>query len=385
MQPPTRFELGNPAPQPQPQPQMQPQPQQPPHFPPPPYREEQAKAKPKSGFARIFPTFITLSAFGGLALLAWFAYQEGRKPVAEEDLPVIKADNEPFKREPENPGGEEIPHMDKEVYNTYSGEKADYKKEAVAPQAEKPMDRDYLKKFAGTGDEEASEDQFAAKQETLNFGDKAAVAAPEKPVMEAPAVTPNTGGVEAQKPVEMPPVSSAPVMEKEMVAEAYKPKQIGGDAQEEEAAVKPVETAEPHESPDVAKTAPRAPVKPDAKVEKAEKKAEKKTEKPAEKTVAPKKVVKAAPAPVKAAASTGGLHIQLGAFRSEAEAKKEWKKLQGKFKTSLSPLSMVVQKVELPDKGTMYRLQAGPLKSRDDGRTLCKRLVDAGQGCFVVK
>lgn len=379
MQPPPRLDLGNPPQKPQSQSMMPP----PPHFPPPPYREEAAApAQKKTGLARILPTIVTLSAFGGLALLAWFAYQEGKAPIVEEELPVIKAEEESYKRVPENPGGEEIPHTDKEVYNSFTSDKplAEAKKAEPLPDAEQPIDRAFLKQFGESGDEGVENE---AKQESVEFGKKAVAAAAAAATEEAPlepkplplakadealpTPTPNTGGVEAVKEVAV-----------------EKPAQALADAAEKMIAAEPEKAEEPALPP-----IPKEAIK---KVEAAKKpETEKKVAVLKKPEVTKKEVVKpattVAPSPVKTAPVKMGKgpRVQLGAFRSEAEASREWKKMQAKYKTSLGNLSMMVQKVEIPNKGTMYRVQAGPLASKDAARTLCKKLVAAGQGCFIAK
>lgn len=359
MQPPPRLDLGNPPPKPQSQGMVPP----PPHFPPPPYREEAAAPKPqKKGLARILPTIVTFSAFGGLALLAWFAYQEGKTPIVEEELPVIKAEEESYKRAPENPGGEEIPHTDKEVYNSFTSDKplADAKKTEVMPDVEQPIDRAFLKQFGESGDEGVESE---AKQESVEFGKKEEALEPKPlPLAKAdealPKPTPNTGGV------------------KEAVAE--KPAQALADAAEKMIAAESKKLEEP--------ALPPIPAEAIKKIEAAKKP---EIEKKVADVVAQKKkeVVTPAPTPVKMPPIKMGKGplVQLGAFRSEAEAMREWKKMQAKYKTSLSMLSMMVQKVEIPNKGTMYRVQAGPLASKEAARTLCKKLVAAGQGCFIAK
>ena len=332
MQPPPRLDLGNPP--------------QPPHFPPPPYREETPPVpRPKSRLAKILPTLITLTAFGGLAVLAWFAYQEGKNPTSEEEVPVIKADKEPFKHAPENPGGEEIPNADKEVYNSFTGDKpkADAKKAETMPDSERPIDRSFLKQFAGTGEDDASN---PSKQEAIAFGDKKPEPKfnPDAPLEAKPLPlakgnealpTPNTGGVET--------VKKAPVAEE---APAAKP---AAEAEENAAA------------PEAQEVVKKATVT-----------------KPAKKAVAAKEAKKKAKI-------VGGPRVQLGAYHSDAEATREWKKIHTKHKGLLANAHMVVQKVEIAGKGTLFRLQAGGLKSKEAAHVLCKKLVAAGQGCFIVK
>lgn len=352
MQPPPRLDLGNP---------QQPHSAPPPHFPPPPYREEPpAPKKPKSGLAKILPTLITLAAFGGLAVLAWFAYQEGKNPVSEDEVPVIKADQEPFKHAPDNADSEDAPHAEKEVYNSFSSDKPAIDKKAQAmPDSERPIDRSFLKQFAGTGDDESSN----PKQEAVTFGDKKPDAKADAPLEAKPLPlakanealpTPNTGGVEVVKKMETAKEEHPPVADEAALKKAVD-------------MMKPDEESAAVSEKQVVKKAAVVKAKPTAKA-------------PAKKDTAKKETAKKT-----VAAKATGLRVQLGAYRSDAEATHEWKKALAKHKTQLAGLKMMVQKVDIAGKGTMFRLQAGPVKSKDAARVLCKELVAAGQGCFIAK
>lgn len=367
----------------------------PPYFPPPPYREENISVEgaPRGSsfsFARLLPTLITLGAFGGLALLGWFAYQEGRKPVAEQEVPVIKAESDNFKREPENPGGEEIPHMDKEVYNSFGdsdkGAAADKAKpgdQAHNP-SEQPVDRAFLKQFAGTAEEDGAEDEARAGKESVAFGQKPTVNTGEPVPQEDPADIADARKQETAEPV-APAIAPKPLTQDSMVESPS----VAPEKPIVPERVTPPGTAEDfREMPSVPLTTDvlKEPVKKEAVVKEPTVKAPAKTDshtatKKTETAKLKAELKTTSSKPVKA----GDLRVQLGSFKTEADAKKEWKRLQSKHKSVLSGLSSKVEKVTLADKGTMYRLQAGPVKTRDAGRTLCKKLTDAGVGCFVAK
>ena len=77
--------------------------------------------------------------FAGVVFLA---YKQGMKQGAEGNPPVIRADDSPTKVAPTNPGGIEIPHQDKTVYDRLSGgEKSDVQSDAehLLPSPEEPM------------------------------------------------------------------------------------------------------------------------------------------------------------------------------------------------------------------------------------------------------
>lgn len=97
-----------------------------------------------------------------------------------------------------------------------------------------------------------------------------------------------------------------------------------------------------------------------------------------EEKVQPAKPVK--PAPPKASPVSGKWRIQLGAFGSEANAKKLWASLQSKV-SGLSNASHY-----LVPAGNVSRLQAGPFASRADAEAMCSKVKSAaaGQGCLVI-
>ncbi|HEY4343618.1 MAG TPA: SPOR domain-containing protein [Parvibaculum sp.] len=78
--------------------------------------------------------------FAGVVFLA---YKQGLKQGAQGNPPVIRADGTPSKVAPVNPGGMEIPHQDRSVYDRMSGSNADDNAqpdaEHLLPKPEEPM------------------------------------------------------------------------------------------------------------------------------------------------------------------------------------------------------------------------------------------------------
>ena len=83
------------------------------------------------------------------------------------------------------------------------------------------------------------------------------------------------------------------------------------------------------------------------------------------------------------AAPKGNVYIQLAAVKSDADAKTKWAQLKSKY-SSLSPLSLKVQKADLGAKGIFYRVQAGPT-SADNAASICSKIKAAKGDCLVVK
>lgn len=76
--------------------------------------------------------------FSGVVFLA---YKQGLKQGASGNPPVIRADGSPSKVAPTNPGGIEIPHQDRAVYDRLSGsgESTQSDTEHLLPKPEEPM------------------------------------------------------------------------------------------------------------------------------------------------------------------------------------------------------------------------------------------------------
>jgi cell division septation protein DedD len=91
------------------------------------------------------------------------------------------------------------------------------------------------------------------------------------------------------------------------------------------------------------------------------------------------------PGDKKLAQAVGPYRIQLGSFENAETAQKRWNELKNRHSDLVGGLQMVVERVELKAKGTMFRLQAGPLKTPEDVQKLCAALSKRKVGCFLVK
>ena len=80
-----------------------------------------------------------------------------------------------------------------------------------------------------------------------------------------------------------------------------------------------------------------------------------------------------------------GVRIQLGAFRTYAEANDNWNKVKKKFTKELNNKKHYITKADLGAKGVFYRLQVGSLENTSEGRAVCNDLIQQKQGCFIVK
>jgi cell division septation protein DedD len=93
----------------------------------------------------------------------------------------------------------------------------------------------------------------------------------------------------------------------------------------------------------------------------------------------------AAPPPAPAASGTARYRIQLAALRTSEDATREWDKLRRAHMDLLGPLALNVVRADLGDRGTFYRIQAGPLADEQAAKELCRRLAEKKVGCLVVR
>lgn len=95
------------------------------------------------------------------------------------------------------------------------------------------------------------------------------------------------------------------------------------------------------------------------------------------------------PAPARssmpAPSSGSGYAVQLGSFRSEAEAEQAWAGVSRHHGNVLLDRDHIVQRAEVPGRGTYFRLRVGPLTAHSSASALCSTLKSQGQDCYVTK
>ena len=291
--------------------------------------------------SRAMSWMVLAVAVGGFAALAYYAYHSGIKAGADGEAMTVEADNSPIKQAPADAGGEQFPDKDKTIYDVISPNGDAKGSEKLMPEPEHPI---------AAGNVEDSEDDNTP-------------GAPSAPV---PSATNGASTFVAKSADGMAnTASSAPQSVSEQpVATTAKP------ATAAPAATTPATYSSPQmvnqktigkkDAPAAAPTATpaKAATKPVAKA------AAKPAAKPA------------------ATASTGGAYqVQLGAFKSEAEAQAAWKKLSGAHNDALSGTPNIVQADV--NGTTYYRLRAGSFASSADAKALCGKL--GGAACMAVK
>ena len=108
---------------------------------------------------------------------------------------------------------------------------------------------------------------------------------------------------------------------------------------------------------------------------------------PVEEPVAPATEPTPVNAPITPAAASNALAgshvVQVGAFRSEADAQAQWARMQAKLGSFADGKTIDIQRADLGDRGIYHRLRIGPFSSSDDAKTYCSGLKERGQDCLI--
>lgn len=70
----------------------------------------------------------------------WYAWNEGQS-VGDGPPPVVEADDTPVKTPPEEPGGMDVPHQEKTVFNAIEDDGGETDEEELLPPPEEPVER----------------------------------------------------------------------------------------------------------------------------------------------------------------------------------------------------------------------------------------------------
>jgi cell division protein FtsN len=270
---------------------------------------------------------LVLAMFAGFV---WLAYSEGVVR-GRSEIPVVTAEAGPARVAPANPGGAAAPYKGFKIY------------EQPAPP-----------------DEDTAQD-----------------VSPRTPAEAKAAPTPAAPAAAAATP-KPTAIAAAPVSKPAPVAKAPPVKPAAPPAKMAEAAPvpKPIPAAKaPAPAAPAPKVAAAAPTQPSAPLAPA--------------TAAPKQLAAnapPAPAPVaQAPAASGAYVLQIGAYKSQAEADGAWNAYKAKHAALLAGYSPNVAQADLGDKGTWYRLRIAGFPSKDVASALCDRLKADGGGCFLGK
>lgn len=103
---------------------------------------------------------------------------------------------------------------------------------------------------------------------------------------------------------------------------------------------------------------------------------------------APEPQVAAAPNPPATTQSppvpAGGMLMQVSSQRTEDAARATFRDLQARYPNILGPYDVNIQRADVPDRGTFYRVRVGPF-SASDAQRLCDDLKAAGGDCILAQ
>ncbi|GAA5625190.1 hypothetical protein Brsp05_00448 [Brucella sp. NBRC 12953] len=291
---------------------------------------------------------------------------------------VIRADNQPIKVQPENPGGATVPNQDKAVYDRVAGTLPNNpEQKSLISAGEEPVD------LGATQDNEVGTD---GAPEPNQAAGNSAESGQESPLIqprevETMIVRPDGTIVQAQQPAQTPP-QAAPVNTANNSAPIAPPAETdeiaalaAGNAPQEPVANTPV--TQPTPATQAPAPQVRAPVVPS---------------RPAEQPTTivgnvPQRTQAQAPAAapqVASAAGAGGYFIQIASQPSAELAQKSYANMAQRYGSVIGGRAVDIKRADIPNKGTYYRVrvQAG---SKDDASALCGRLKTAGGSCFVTQ
>jgi cell division protein FtsN len=265
---------------------------------------------------------LALLVLAMFAGFVWLAYSEGVVR-GRSEIPVVTAEAGPARVAPANPGGAAAPYKGFKIYEQPA-----------------PPDEDTAQDVSPRTPAEAK-----------------ATPAPAAPTTPKPTATVAATPVPKPAPVaktQAPPAK--PVAPPTKMAEATP-------------APKPAAKTPAPKAATAAPAPPSAPLAPAA--------------------AAPKQLAaNAPPAPAPVAqvpAASGAYVLQIGAYKSQAEADGAWNTYKAKHAALLAGYSPNVAQADLGDKGTWYRLRIAGFSSKDVASALCDRLKADGGGCFLGK
>jgi cell division septation protein DedD len=80
----------------------------------------------------------------------------------------------------------------------------------------------------------------------------------------------------------------------------------------------------------------------------------------------------------------GGFLLQIGSYKSEAEANASWQTYKSAHPV-VAAYASDIHRAELGAKGTWYRLRVGPFASLTEANAACAKIKASGGNCFPAK
>ncbi len=346
--------------------------------------EAEAGRQPRSRAMMVAALVGAVALIGGVGALA-LSFGGG----GGADAPVlVRADDNPIKVKPENPGGTVIPNQDNKVYDIVANgaKPAAPVQEKLVTDAEEPVDVAAQVPAARIVDQAPAADEAVAAQPSGKSEDRIAPATVEaagEDQADVALVTPR----KVRTMIVKPDGSLVPREEPEVAQVAATeptdpaPQLVGSQASAEQTgAVAPASAPEAAAAPrpqaaqpaGQAATPAVAPVVP---------------QRPAEQPVdivGEVKPDKVAAVDTAGAAASGAWSMQIASQPSVESAQSTYQDLARRYAGVLEGRSVNIVKAEVAGKGTFYRVRVAA-NSRNEAISLCESYKAAGGNCFVSK
>jgi len=344
------------------------------------------------------------SVVGGIAVLGVigaFAFSGGGSLSGEPVL--VKADSDPVKVKPENPGGAVVPNQESRVFDRAAGEAPQAPaQQTLISNEEEPVDvaAQFPEELPAPVDETADIDELVE-------GTPKAEERVEQATAQATPAAEETVAVEPRKVRTMVVKPDGSLVPREEIAPAEQPETVGsttaaGSLTDPTVSTPPAD-AQPLEQAPVA----NAPAQPAAEAAPAAT-ASAETQPAAPRTtnsttprqvpVAPSRPAEqpldivgevkadqvAAIDPATTAPAAGAWSMQIASQPSEAAAQSSYQDLARRYSKVLGGRSASIVKAEIAGKGTFWRVRV-PAGSRNEAVSLCESYKAAGGNCFVSK
>jgi cell division septation protein DedD len=268
-----------------------------------------------------------------------------------DEIPLVHAQDGPFKVRPDQPGGADFANRDMLVYQQLDKNGGgEPKTESLLPQPEKPLPPPAPRPPAQTNQPHMTPQEAAADPMSQEGGPMSVTGGEgqgEETEDDGPTEVATPQAVPPQPPdaaVKIaPPPAAAPTSVATTTSLRPSPEQV--------------RAAQP--------PAP-APAPPAVKAEQG----------------TPSSTASAAP---QANANSRAYRIQISAVRSEADARNEWVRLRKQYEPVLGKLTLFVERADLGTKGVFYRIQAGGFSDKPAAESACQQLAKQKVGCLVVR
>ncbi len=317
------------------------------------------------------PRLASLLALGACVLffayVVWQASVIGRGSDVAGDIPLIQADRSDIRVAPEDPGGMDIRHQDKTVYDRLESQPAEPTVERLLPPPEEPV---LVTPPPPPGVDEIAVDASTPPAAPGGETSDVAISTLDPTSLQAPPEAATTRSADVVEAVDAAGVPTPPARPAPAQVAATAPVPAPAAAQSEASApVTPPAATAPAPAPRPTTAAP-AP----------------QSSQPASQAQA-----QAVPVPVPAAAAPAAnasgpvYRVQLASFRARDVAEGAWVRSVARVPDLLEGLQPDILQVDLGDRGIYYRLRAGPLPALQDADQLCTALKARGLDCLVVE